>query len=139
MAATSSRNTETRQFRTQLLVPMKASAIVYEGCLVAVDATGYAVNVTGTTGLTVIGVAEKTVDNTGGANGALSVNVLCLQALFTNSGTDAVTQASYGLTVYAADNDTIAKTSATSTISAAGICTGVDSSGVWVSLGVGIV
>jgi hypothetical protein len=118
---------------------MKAGATVYQGCLVAVDATGYAVNVTAATGLIMIGIAEKTVDNTAGSSGDLSVNVLCLQALFTNSGSDAVTQASYGSTVYAADNDTIAKTNGSSTLSAAGICTGVDSTGVWVSIGVGIV
>lgn len=139
MAATTKRNTTTRQLRTQLSVPMKANAIVYEGCLVAVDASGYAVNVTAATALIVLGIANNSVDNTGGSNGALNVDVLCVQGLFINSGSDAVTQASYGSTVYAADNDTIAKTNGSSTLSAAGICTGVDSSGVWVSLGVGIV
>lgn len=139
MAATAARNTQTRQIRTQLSLPLKANAKVYEGCLVAVDATGYLVNGATATSLIVMGIADTSVDNTGGADGALTVNVLCCQAYLGNSGSDAVTQAQVGSTVYMVDNDTVSKTNGTSTESAAGVCTGLDANGVWVSLAVGIV
>lgn len=139
MAATASRNTQTRQLRTQLAIPMKAGAKVYEGCLVAVDATGYLINGATATSLIVMGVADKDYDNTSGSSGDVVANVLCCQAYMGNSGSDAVTQAQVGSTIYMVDNDTVSKTSATSTESAAGICTGLDAGGVWVSLAVGIV
>ena len=138
MAATAARNTQTRQLRTQIAVPLKANAIVYEGCLVAVDATGYGVNGITATGLTVIGIANKSYDNTGGSSGAINADVLCCQAYLGNSGGDAVTEASFGTAVYMVDNDTVSKTNGSSTESQAGICTGLDSGGVWVSLGIGI-
>ena len=138
MALSAARNTPLRAIRKELFIPLKANAVVYEGGMVAVDSTGYGVDAATATGYQLVLVATASADNTGGANGAIGVNCWVAEAKYLNSGTDAVVQASLGTTVYVQDDQTIAKTNGTSTRSAAGTCTELDSDGVWVSFGGGI-
>lgn len=107
---------------------MKANAIVFKGGLVATDATGFVVSgsAIGATGLKIWGIATKDVNNTGGANGALSVDVERGIWPFANLGGDPVAQADVGNTVFADDDQTIRKTSNTSTRSNAGVFVGFD-------------
>lgn len=106
---------------------VKASAVGFKGGLVATDATGYAVSGTGiqATGLKVWGIATKSFNNTG-SSGAISVDVQLGVFPFVNSGTDPVAQADVGATVFADDDQTIRKTSGTSTRSNAGTFLGFD-------------
>jgi hypothetical protein len=118
MTAATQTRTLTAQLGTEVLpaklrVPLKANAKVIAGCMVAIDSTGYGVTVTAATGLTVLGVAEQTVDNTGGQSGDKVVEVRRGAFKFFNSAdADAITQADFAKSVYAVDNQTVAKTAA---------------------------
>lgn len=111
-------------------IMLKANAKCFKGGLIATDATGYGVSGSSiqATGLKIWGIATKTVDNTGGANGAMSVDVQLGVFPFQNGGAaaDPVAQADMGATVFADDDQSIRKTSGTSTRSNAGTFLGFD-------------
>lgn len=132
MALTKDRNTEMKDGEL-VAVPVAADAVIYAGALVVANATGYAAPGSTATTLTYLGRAEEAVDNTGGADGAVTVQVRRGKAFkWANSGSDAVTQAELGKTCYIEDDETVAKTDGTGTRSAAGTVVAVDSDGVWV-------
>lgn len=132
MALTKDRNTEMKDGEL-VAVPVAADAVIYAGALVVANATGYAAPGSTATTLTYLGRAEEAVDNTGGADGAVTVQVRRGKAFkWGNSGADAVTQAELGKTCYIVDDETVAKTDGTGTRSAAGTVVAVDSDGVWV-------
>lgn len=107
---------------------MKAAAKVFKGGLVATDNTGFVISgsAIGATGLKVWGIATKDVDNTSGANGALSVDVVRGIYPFANLGADPLVQADVGATCFVDDDQTVRKTSNTSTRSNAGVFLGFD-------------
>ncbi len=114
-------------------VPVGSNAVIYAGALVAANASGYLVPGSTAVTLTFLGRAEENVDNTGGADGAVSCLVRRGKAFkWKNSGSDAVTRAELGKTCYIVDDETVAKTDGSSTRSAAGTVIGVESDGVWV-------
>ena len=89
------------------------AAKIWEGAMVCLLASGYAVRAgTAATG-PVQGVAQNTADNSasGAADGAVSVNLLQGAFWFPNSADDPVTIASLGKVVYAYDDQTICGTS----------------------------
>jgi hypothetical protein len=132
MALTKDRNTQMKDGEL-VAVPVAADAVIYAGALVVANATGYAAPGSAATTLTYLGRAEEAVDNTGGADGAVTVQVRRGKAFkWANSGSDAVTQAELGKTCYIEDDETVAKTDGTGTLSAAGTVVAVDSDGVWV-------
>jgi hypothetical protein len=113
-----------------LTIPLKANAKCFKGGLVATDSSGYGVSGSSiqATGLKIWGVASKTMDNTGGSNGAISVDVLLGVFPFQNGGAaaDPVAQADFGAAVFADDDQSIRKTNGTSTRSGCGIFIGFD-------------
>ena len=114
-------------------IPVAANAVIDAGKIVVGNATGYAAKGSTATGLTYLGRAEEAVDNTGGADGDISILVRRKKAFkWKNSGTDAVDQASMGKTCYIEDDETVAKTDGTSTRSVAGKVVGIETDGVWV-------
>jgi hypothetical protein len=126
------RNTEQRN-GDLINPPVAASTKIEAGKLVCANATGYAVEGSTATTLTALGRAEETVDNSAGADGALTVQVRRGTFKFKNSATNPVTQASLGKTVYVEDDETVAKDAST-TKSAAGKCVELASDGVWVEI-----
>lgn len=115
--------------------PVKASVKPIQGGIAVLNA-GYAAPATTATGLIAIGRFEETVDNTSGADGALSVQVKRGTFRFANSSAgDAIAQADVGADCYIVDDQTVAKTSGTNTRSVAGKIIAVDSVGVWVKIG----
>lgn len=132
MNLTADRNTPQRDGEL-VPVPVGAGVKIYAGGIVAANAAGYAVPGAASTTLTYLGRAEEQVDNSGGGDGAQEVLVHRLLAFkFANSAGDPVTQASLGKPCYIEDDQTVAKTDGTSTLSPAGIVIGIDSDGVWV-------
>ncbi|MEW5903638.1 MAG: hypothetical protein AB1722_04750 [Pseudomonadota bacterium] len=132
MALTADRNTQMKDGEL-IAVPVATTKKIFAGSLVAANATGYATPGAVATTLTYLGRAEETVDNSAGADGAVSVLVRRGKAFkFANSGTDAVTQASLGKVCYIEDDQTVSATNGTNTRSAAGTVVGVESDGVWV-------
>jgi hypothetical protein len=133
-ALTAARNTPQRAGDI-LGYPVKASVKPIQGGI-AVLSAGYAAPATTATGLIAIGRFEQTVDNTSGADGALSVQVRRGTFRFGNSASgDLVAQADAGADCYLVDDQTVAKTSGTNTRSVAGKIIAVDSDGVWVKIG----
>lgn len=131
-ALTADRNTQMKDGELVSL-PVAAAKKIFAGALVAADASGYVTPGAVATTLTYLGRAEALADNSAGANGAISVLVRRKKAFkFANFATDLVTQADLGKVCYIVDDQTVAKTSATSTRSAAGKVIAVDTDGVWV-------
>jgi len=115
--------------------PVKASVKPIQGGIAVLNA-GYAAPGTTATGLIAIGRFEETVDNTAGADGAVSVQVKRGTFKFGNSSAgDLIAQADVGADCYIVDDQTVAKTSATNTRSVAGKIIAVDADGVWVKIG----
>lgn len=114
-------------------VSVAANAKIYAGAIVVANANGYATPGSTATTLTYLGRAESFVDNTGGADGAKTVQVRRKMAFrFANAAADLVTQAEFGKTCYIVDDLTVAKTNGGNTRSAAGKVVGVEADGVWV-------
>lgn len=126
------RNTMQRDGKLITLL-LATLTLIEAGKIVAVNASGYAVPASDAAGLTVMGRAERRIDNSSGADGDLSVPVLRKGAFFyDNSSTSTVTQAHIGKTVYVEDDETVA--AATTHSIAAGKCLAVESNGVWVEV-----
>jgi len=114
-------------------VPMGANAKIFAGALTVANATGYAAPGSTATTLTYLGRAEEYKDNTGGADGAMTILVRRKKAFkWKNAAADLVTQAELGKTCYIVDDETVAKTNGGNTRSAAGKVVGIESDGVWV-------
>lgn len=107
---------------------------IWGGSLIMRNAAGYLTKGATATGCVGVGRAEKTVDNTAGANGALSVEYRIGLFLFANSAAgDLITIADIGKLCYIVDDQTVAKTDGTATRSRAGIVDGLEANGaVWV-------
>lgn len=113
-----------------------ADTVIYQGALVALTAAGLATPGAVATTLTADGMAVQTADNTDGAAGAIAVEVEKGVFQFGNSAAaDAITAAEIGDAAYIVDDQTVAKTSGTSTRSIAGTIVDVDAQGVWVRIG----
>ncbi|MNZ83169.1 hypothetical protein D3C78_1018900 [compost metagenome] len=129
-ALTRDRNTPMKDAQV-IGVLVAASAVIHAGAIVVADADGFAAPGSTATGLTYIGRAEESVDNTGGANGAAAVLVRRLNAFkWANDGS--ITQAHLMKTAYIVDDQTLAATDGTGTRSAAGRIVGIDTDGVWI-------
>lgn len=133
-ALTAARNTPERAGDV-VSYPVKASVKPILGGIAVLNA-GYAAPGTTATGLIAIGRFEDTVDNTAGANGAVSVEVKRGTFKFGNSAAgDLIAQADVGADCYIVDDQTVAKTNGTNTRSVAGKIIAVDADGVWVKIG----
>lgn len=113
--------------------PVLANAVICQGAIVVITAAGYAkAGVTGTN-LTAVGICREGVNNTGGGNGAVVVEVDETIADMTNSaGGDEITIADIGKLCYLVDDQTVAKTSATDTRSLAGYIRKIEGGRVFV-------
>lgn len=131
VALTFERNTRTRlgDLRVE---PVAAAVKIWGGSLVMRNAAGYLTKGATATGCVGVGRAEKTVDNTGGAAGALSVEYRMGSFLFANLAADLITIADIGKACFIADDQTVARTDGTATRSRAGIVEAVEATGVWV-------
>jgi hypothetical protein len=122
--------------RTIRRFPVAASTVCWEGGMVALSGVGAAAvagPATLAAGLKIVGVADGTADNRLGVAGALSVDATLGVFLMNNDATDPVTIADIGNAVYASDDNTVSKTSASGTKSQAGTLFNIDpAGGAWV-------
>lgn len=126
MTAITARKDTRRQEAVILPFPVEENTKIVEGALVSVNAAGYAVNATDTTGERVVGVTSASADNTGGADGAIDVTV------WTNGAHSFVanfsaTIANVGDKVYAVDNQTVDLAATTTNDVLVGVIVGVES------------
>lgn len=115
-----------------LSLPVAASAIPYQGGLVAESATGYAAAAGTTAGTRVMGWSLAKQDNTGGADGAIRVLVQTGVILLDNDATNPVGQSDIGRQCFVKDDHTV-QTAAGGSVVIAGRVEDIDpSGGIWV-------
>ena len=131
VALTTERNTRLR-IGDLRLEPVAAAVKIFGGSLVMRNAAGYLTKGATATACIGVGRAEKTVDNTAGAAGALSLDYRLGSFLFANLAADLVTIADIGKPCFIADDQTVARTDGTATRSRAGFVEAVEATGVWV-------
>lgn len=119
-----------------LALPVKSKTTIYQGALVALDASGYAVPGKKAENLTAAGRAEETVVNNG-ADGEETIRVTRGVFVYANSATNKVTAAHVLKPCYIADDQTV--TALNAGASAAGIVIRVDDAGVAVEIGRGVI
>jgi hypothetical protein len=133
-ALTKDRNT-TRRDGVQYSDPVAASTKIFAGSLVCLNAAGNAVPGSTATTLLARGVAQEQVDNSAGSAGDLRVESRRGVFPFANSASsDEITRAEIGDNAYIVDDQTVAKTSGSSTRSVAGVIRDVDTAGVWIEI-----
>jgi hypothetical protein len=115
---------------------MKAAVKCLKGTIVGIDSAGRAMpgGLLAAGFVRAIGVAQQTADNSSGAAGDIRCEVACgIFGPFKNSATtDEITDADVQNDCYVVDNQTVAKTSGTSTRGIAGKVEQVTSAGVYV-------
>jgi len=88
--------------------PVLAATTIYNGALVCIDSTGYAIPAALTASNKVVGLARAKADNASGADGAIDVLVHAgLAVWLTNDSTHAVDQADLGGACYVHDDTTV--------------------------------
>lgn len=113
-------------------IKMAGSTTIEQGKMVGINSSGYAVEMSATTGLTHAGVALESVTNSGSA-GAEMIRVRSGTFKLANKSGDEIDQADVGLSCYVEDDQTVRATSAGTSV--AGKVIQVDSDGVWVQCG----
>ncbi|CAM4094376.1 hypothetical protein [Acinetobacter pragensis] len=113
---------------TLMPVALASMALVLQGTFAAVDASGYAIasEDVGGADQNCLGIWDHSAENTGADGDVVACVRRKQQFLVRNSTTDPVTQADLGAVVYMEDNQTIAKTDGTNTLSVAGHFMGFD-------------
>lgn len=101
-------NRQKRGIAKLISLPVAASTKIWKGGQVAINTSGYAVPGASTTQFITIGIAEESVDNSAGADGALRVQV-AFGAEFLFAATS-ITQAMLGTAMYAVDDNTVDET-----------------------------
>ena len=133
-ALTQDRNTVERE-PARRNFPVKAGVVIFAGALVAIDSSGRLQPGRTDATLRGIGRSPRRIDNSTGADGDARGDAECGVFRFVNSaGADAIGYGDIGNAAYMVDDQTVAKTSATNTRSAAGVIRDVDSDGVWVEI-----
>lgn len=134
-ALATDRNTPERDGYT-FRFDIAAAKKIWAGAIVMLDSSGNATPGAAATGQIAVGRAEETVDNAGGSAADKQVTVKAGIFRWANSSAgDAITKAEIGDDCWIADDQTVAKTNASSTRSVAGKVVDVDAAGVWVRIG----
>lgn len=129
----SERRTERRE-GVLIDLPVAAGTKIEAGLMVGVNSAGYAVKAADAAGIKVVGVADHTVDNSNGANGAERVRIYRGQVFkFDNSATNAVDVNDAGTLIFVEDAQTVTDVAGTNGI-VAGLCVEVAADGVWVEI-----
>ena len=103
MAALTTDRITPRKGPNLLVYPVATNVKIYAGAFVAINSGGYATPAADAASLKVVGVATKMADNTGGANGAINVEVET--GVFDFAATS-ITQAMVGTKVFIVDDQT---------------------------------
>ena len=116
-----------------------AGAKLFGGAIVMRNAAGHLVQGQAGGALVAVGRSERMVDNTGGADGALSVDYRMGIFKFENSnGADEVTFADIGGLCYVVDDQTVSLTDQGGTLGRAGVIDFIENGLVWVRLDEGL-
>lgn len=112
--------------------PVAAGAVIHEGAMTVLNAAGFAQPGTEAEGLTSVGRAESSVDNTGGTDGGANVTTRIDDACrYDNDAVAPVTRTSIMKPCFIKDDATVS--SDATGRSAAGTVVNVDADGVWIA------
>ncbi len=114
-----------------LSVPVKAATVLQAGSLVVADA-GFAAPGRADKGLKALGRCELVVDNSAGAAGALSADVLRGTFKWDNDPADPLAEIDLFAICFITDDHTVCKTDGGGTKSQAGKVIQIDPDGIWV-------
>ncbi len=106
MADITERKASTDRQDGLILSFLQGAESIFEGALVAINAAGYAVNAGDDANAVIVGVADESVDNSGGAAGDLSIKVR-RSGVFTFVAAWSAAQADVNTLVYAVDNQSV--------------------------------
>lgn len=133
MASTTNERNTPRRYPDDLSFGVLGGQKVLAGTVVVLTAAGFARGGLTAADVATVGIAQETVDNTTGVDGAVAVPIRRgVHQLANSAAADAITNADYGKPCYVVDNQTVAKTNGGNTRSVAGVVRGVDGGGVWV-------
>lgn len=119
----------------QLVYPLAANTVIFGGTIVAIDAAGNAKPAADVAALKVCGVAQESVDNTGGAAGDKSIVIKRGAFKFANSAADALDADDKFKTCFIEDDNTVREAGGTNSIKA-GLVLLVEPDGVWVDFAI---
>ncbi|WP_439532037.1 hypothetical protein [Polymorphobacter sp.] len=135
MAALSTKRDTPERAGTDFSFGVAAAAVIHQGALVCLNASGFAVPGSVATTLIAVGRAEESVTGTATA-GEAKVRVTAGVFRWANSTSgDLITIADIGDDCFVLDDQTVAKTNGSSARSRAGVIVDVDTLGVWVRMG----
>ena len=119
-----------------VVLGVAGGALIHSGSIVALNGAGYAEPGSANSALRMVGRSDKTVDNTKGSDGHLSVAVRRLGTfLWANApGADRIGLSELGQDCFILDDQTVAKTDGGGSRPRAGVVGGIDPAGVWVEL-----
>ncbi|BFH15185.1 hypothetical protein J6TS7_49950 [Paenibacillus dendritiformis] len=126
MALTQGRNTTEYADGRTLILPVKGGTKIFDGALVAVDATGMAVPGAKTDKLLAAGRAEEYVDNSAGTDGEATIRVRRGVFKWNNASSGAVTAKDVLKDCYFSDDETVTSTATGSSV--AGKVIGIEGS-----------
>lgn len=106
MADITERKASTDRQDGEVLSFLQGAESIFEGALVAINAAGYAVNAGDDASTVIVGVADESVDNSGGAAGDLSIKVR-RSGVFTFNSAFSAAQADVNTVVTCSDNQTV--------------------------------
>lgn len=113
---------------------LAAGAVIHAGGLVALTTGGVVRPAGQDVNDLVVGVACRAVDNATGAEGDAVVDVKTGVFKLANSQTDPLGLTDSGQTVFAEDDETLARSDAAGTLAPAGSLWQVDEDGVWIKI-----
>lgn len=134
-ALTKERDTPHKGKPRVINVGLKANAIVFAGGIVAVDSSGWAVAAGDTATHKVFGRAEQSANNTGGANGAIRIDVAVGTFKYASA---TIAQADVGTFATIVDDQTVGLAAGTTNDVIAGRIEEFESDGVWINMDAGI-
>ena len=133
-ATATDRNTPERESK-KFQFPMAASTKGLAGTIACLNSSGYLVPGSTSTTLKTVGIFDAVADNSAGSAGDIKGKVRRGCFKFANSAsTDLIALTEVGSDCYIVDNQTVAKTSGSSSRSVAGKVRDVESDGVWVEI-----
>lgn len=111
-----------------------AGAVIYSGAIVATTEAngGFLVPASDAAGVRVVGVADETADNTGGADGAIEAPVYTGNARIASPGGSAIVQNDVGGMAFVVDDGEVAKAAGTGNSILAGSVIRVEPGFAWV-------
>lgn len=129
MALSADRITQKKMTTNEKAYPVKTNVKVYAGGLAMIDSAGFLIAAADAASGKVVGVLKNTVDNTGGADGALWGNVE--EGLFLLKATS-ITQAMVGQMMYVVDDETFDDTGGTNYVKAGRLLEYVSTTSGWI-------